>query len=119
MDQFGEKSSSTSTSGGVSCSVLMMMNNNSNNTTNNNNNNNNMPLPLATASGDQRVTGAALNMLQGSGTNGNYFKNFYNEESSNTTSSAPSSAMMRTKIMAHPLFPRLLTAYANCQKVII
>jgi hypothetical protein len=25
---------------------------------------------------------------------------------------------MRAKIMAHPLFPRLLAAYVNCQKVI-
>ncbi|PON41615.1 Knotted-like homeobox transcription factor [Parasponia andersonii] len=108
MDQFGEKSSSTSTSCGVSCSVLMM-----NNTTNNN-----MPLPLdaGACTGNQRVTVAALNTPpQGSGTNGNYVRHFCNEESSNTANTC--STMMRAKVMAHPLFPRLLTAYANCQKV--
>ncbi|XP_062106043.1 homeobox protein knotted-1-like LET6 isoform X2 [Humulus lupulus] len=93
---------------------MLMMNKNRDN----NNNNNNMPLSFAT--GNHRVTGAEINIPQDSRTNGNYSKHFYTENNNTTTattSNSSSSAKMRAKIMAHPLFPRLLTAYANCQKV--
>lgn len=35
-----------------------------------------------------------------------------------TNNNNNNSCIMRAKIMAHPLFPRLLSAYVNCQKVI-
>lgn len=117
MDQFGEKSG-TSTSGVSSSMLMKMMNKNGDNNTNNN-------MALSFATGNQRVTGAEINIPPDSGTNGNYSKHFYTENNNNnnattaTTSNCSSSAKMRAKIMSHPLFPRLLTAYANCQKVII
>ncbi|PON37620.1 Knotted-like homeobox transcription factor [Parasponia andersonii] len=79
------------------------------------NNNITLPLNAGAGTGNQMVNVTTLNMPpQGSVTNGNYIKHFYNEESSNITSST---MMTRTKIMAHPLFSRLLTAYVNCHKV--
>lgn len=39
-----------------------------------------------------------------------------NNNNSNQQQTGPSCGM-KAKIMAHPLFPRLLAAYVNCQKV--
>ncbi|KAF4394491.1 hypothetical protein G4B88_018641 [Cannabis sativa] len=114
MDQFGEKKNSNTSNSSM---LMMMMNKNRDN------NNNNMPLSFTT--GNQRVTGAEININpqdysnSGNDGNNNNSKNFYttHENSTNNNTTNLSSAKMRGKIMAHPLFPRLLTAYANCQKV--
>jgi len=55
-----------------------------------------LPLPLSDNSYSQRAASAGLMLEQDMETNNN---------------------CMRAKIMAHPLFPRLLAAYVNCQKV--
>ncbi|KAM6572593.1 hypothetical protein CsatA_016673 [Cannabis sativa] len=117
MDQFGEKKNSNTSNS--SMLMMMMMNKNRDN------NNNNMPLSFTT--GNQRVTGAEININHqdysnsGNDGNNNNSKNFYttheNSTNNNNNTTNLSSAKMRGKIMAHPLFPRLLTAYANCQKV--
>lgn len=66
-----------------------------------------LPLPFNNNSNHQRVS--TINMFQGSGKKG------HDQDSSNSSSSTSSG--MKAKIMAHPLFPRLLAAYVNCQKV--
>ncbi|EXB37813.1 Homeobox protein [Morus notabilis] len=54
-----------------------------------------------------------------SGSSGPPFKPNDNLNITDTTTNTFSNnvSTMKAKIMAHPLFPRLLTAYANCQKV--
>ncbi|XP_015881151.3 homeobox protein SBH1 isoform X1 [Ziziphus jujuba] len=69
-------------------------NNNNNNSSNNNSISNNQQNTCSGAGGSQRVSSAMnINIPQESNT------------------------CMKAKIMAHPLFPRLLEAYINCQKV--
>ncbi|CAK9316196.1 unnamed protein product [Citrullus colocynthis] len=89
---------------------MMMMINSTNNpqtldNNNSNNNNNKMFLPLSwssTSSNNNAQTQRVSAFVPQSNTNNNDLL---------TTSTS------KAKIMAHPLFPRLLAAYVNCQKV--
>ncbi|KAF3443424.1 hypothetical protein FNV43_RR13106 [Rhamnella rubrinervis] len=100
MMEFGENSSS-----GLSSALMMMplMNSGPDHITNTQF----LPLPFNNNSNHQRVS--VVNMFQGSDKKGH-------DQDSNSSTSSTSSGM-KAKIMAHPLFPRLLAAYVNCQKV--
>ncbi|KAJ4849000.1 Homeobox protein knotted-1-like let6 [Turnera subulata] len=81
-------------------------------------------LPLANTShhdqitDSQRVSAMMLNELNGLKAGSHFMgRNTTSGQPDNNNSSSSSSHSMRAKIMAHPYFPRLLTAYANCQKV--
>ncbi|XP_019434116.1 PREDICTED: homeobox protein SBH1-like [Lupinus angustifolius] len=52
-----------------------------------------------------------------SGTQGHNYNQHQNHTNNNNNSCSSSSSSVRDKIMAHPLFPRLLSSYINCLKV--
>lgn len=102
MAGFGENNNNSSSSG-ISSMVMMSSssNNNSQILDNNNNNVNNklfVPLSWSATSTAQRVSAFVPQPP-------------HNNSNHNLQNSC------RAKIMAHPLFPRLLAAYVNCQKV--
>lgn len=133
MGAFGENS------GGL-CPPMMMMplvtsshhnahhpiNSNNNNNNNNNTNANNttglfLPIPNSTNNNNNHYTNCNNNtssiMLQNNHQNTPGLGYYFMDNINNHGSSSSSSSSVKSKIMAHPHYHRLLEAYINCQKV--
>ncbi|XP_010252528.1 PREDICTED: homeobox protein SBH1-like isoform X2 [Nelumbo nucifera] len=86
---------------------------------------NSLFLPLPSSNNHNSSSGSSLILDDGSNNNNNnnnsnpgcYFMENNSSSSRNSNNDNSSSSSIRARILAHPQYPRLLSAYVNCQKI--